>query len=246
MKSDSDLRPSGYVSRSEEIWYGIAHPFYDLLTWWCFLPLGGETGCRRCFAQWVDPRAGQRILSMCCGTGSTEQAILALESEVEIIGIDLGAGQIARARRKDRSGRVDYRVGNAARTGLPREMFDRVLIALALHEMPRTLRLSVLSEARRLCKQDGRVVAIEHGRPTSRRSRVLRALWWFYWLPGNPEVDTTRDLQRHGVENEMADVGLWIIAQRRTRPDWIEGWVARPLSTKIDSGHLGPSGPVDP
>ena len=58
------LRASGYVSRLEEIWYGQASPLYDWMTWWCFLPLGGERRCRREFVRWLDLHPGQRVLSL--------------------------------------------------------------------------------------------------------------------------------------------------------------------------------------
>ncbi|MCH8961192.1 MAG: methyltransferase domain-containing protein [Bacteroidetes bacterium] len=220
------LRPSGYASRLYEIGYGSAAPFYDLIVWWGSLPLGGEKTCRRLFARWLDPQPGQRVVSLCCGTGSMERALLERTSEIEITAIDLGAGQLARARRKDPAGRIDYRVGDASDTGLPEACFDRVMITLALHEMPRSLRLSVLMEARRLCTPGGRVLAIEHARPEKTPSRLGRALWWFFWVPGNPEVPTSRDLQQHGLDNEMREAGLTVEARFMTRPDWIEGIVA--------------------
>jgi len=103
-----------------------------------------------------------------------------------------------------------------------------------LHEMPRELRLRVLREAARICRTDGRVVAIEHGRPPGAVSRFIRALWWFFWIPRNPEVVTSRDLQRRGLENEMRECGLRPLERHATDPDWIEGFVASP-STVLES-----------
>lgn len=222
------LRPSGYVSRWEEFWYGLSGPFYDALVWWCFLPLGGERPCRRAFVDWLEVGAGHAVLSLCCGTGTQERALLDLVPDARITGIDLGTGQVATARRKGASLPIDYRVGDASDTGLPTAHFDRVLVCLALHEMPRALRLAVLREAARLCKPEGRVLAVEHARVESRASAVVRALWWFAWLPGNPEVATTRDLQRRGLANEMGEAGLHVLERHATRPEWIEGVLAAP------------------
>lgn len=223
----SALRPSGYASRLYEFSYAAASPLYDLVVWWGFIPLGGEAAVRREFTRWIDLEPGLEIASLCCGTGSMERAMLEAAPGLRITGVDLGRGQIARARRKDRSGRIEYRIGNAADTGLPEAGFDRVVIALALHEMPRELRLRVLREAARICRPDGRVVAIEHGRPRAAVSRFLRAAWWFFWIPRNPEVATSRDLQRRGLENELRECGLQLIARRATSPDWIEGFIAQ-------------------
>jgi ubiquinone/menaquinone biosynthesis C-methylase UbiE len=215
-------------SRLEEIWYGQASPLYDWMAWWCFLPLGGEHRCRREFVRWLDLHPGQQVLSLCCGTGSMERHIVDAVPEVDIVAIDLGPGQIARARRKVRSTRLVFRVGDAAATGLPARTFDRVLITLALHEMPADLRRRVLGEAARVCQADGRVVAIEHGRPPTFAAGLLRHVWWFTWVPGNPEAATTRDLQQSGLAAEMRSGGLNVVETHATRWNWIEGVVSVP------------------
>ena len=99
------------------------------------------------------------------------------------------------------------RMPDVAATGLPSGSFDRVVIVLALHEMPRAVRLAVLREAARLCRPAGRVVAVEHARPRSAASRFFQGLWWFFWLPGNPEAVTSRDMTRRGLDNEMRESG---------------------------------------
>jgi len=228
------VRPSGYVNRVEEVWYGVSGPFYDALTWWCFLPLGGEQVCRKQFVDWFAVEPGHRVLSLCCGTGTTERALIRATPSARVTAIDLGAGQIATARRKDRTGLVVYCVGNASATGFESRRFDRVLITLALHEMPRQLRISILREAARVCRLDGRVVAIEHAPLASRISRLVRSLWWFGWVPGNPESATTKDLQRNGLANEMRQAGLRILKRYATSPEWIEGVVAEPDPARGD------------
>ena len=154
--------------------------------------------------------------------------MLAEERALSITGVDLGRGQIARARTKNRGAEVTYLLGDASRTELPSRSFDRVLIGLALHEMPRLTRLAVLREACRLCAPEGRVLAIEHGRPVTYASRLLRALWWFFWIPGNPEVPTSRDLQEHGLDTEMRECSLEVLERHVTQPDWIEAFLATP------------------
>jgi ubiquinone/menaquinone biosynthesis C-methylase UbiE len=157
-----------------------------------------------------------------------ERAMLAQQTDLSITGVDLGSGQLARARKKNRGAGVIYLLKDATETELPSGSFDRVLIGLALHEMPRSTRLAVLREARRLCAPEGRVLAIEHGRPAMRASRLLRALWWFFWIPGNPEVSTSRDLQEHGLDTEMSECGLEVLERHATQPDWVEAFLATP------------------
>lgn len=221
---------SGYSSRFLAWAYAVASPLYDLIVWWGFLPLGGERRCRRMFVRWLRLEPGMRVVSLCCGTGTMERAILAEASQVAITGVDLGTGQLARARRLGSNPRLSYVRADATATGLESGAYDRVLISLALHEMTRPTRFAVLREARRLCASDGRVVAIEHGRPATRRARLLRALWWFFWIPGNPEVPTSRDLRARGLDQEMAECDLEVTRHETTTPDWIEAFVAAPTA----------------
>lgn len=229
---------TAYSSRLLALAYAMGAPLYDLIVWWGFLPLGGERRCRRELARLLRLEPAMRVASLCCGTGSMERAMLAEQPDLEITGMDIGRGQIARARKKVRGPAVTYIVGDAAATGLPGGGFDRVVIGLALHEMWRPARLAVLREARRLCAPGGLVAAIEHGRPATRGSRLLRALWWFFWIPGNPEVRTSRDLQRHGLDNEMRVCGLEVVEHHVTRPDWIGAYLAAPgPGAQLDARH---------
>lgn len=220
--------PAGYSSRFLAWAYEVASPLYDLIVWWGFLPLGGERRCRRTFVRWLCLEPGMRVVSLCCGTGTMERVILANAPEVAITALDLGPGQLARAERLTSDARLNFLRGDATATGLETGAYDRVLISLALHEMTRPTRLAVLREARRLCAPDGRVLAIEHGRPATRLARFLRGLWWFFWIPGNPEVPTSRDLQARGLDREMAECGLDVEWHAATSPDWIEAFLAAP------------------
>jgi len=229
------VRPSGYVSQLEEVWYGISGPFYDIMTWWCFLPLGGENACRKKFIDWFAVEPGHHVLSLCCGTGSTERALIRSIPSAKVTAIDLGSGQITTAKWKDRTGLVDYQVGDVCDTGFEPKSFDRVLITLALHEMPRQLRMSILREAARVCRPSGRVIAIEHAPLSNWLQGFVRLLWWFGWVPGNPESSTTKDLQQRGLANEMKQAGLRVIKRNTTRPEWIEGIIAKPDRICIES-----------
>lgn len=224
------VKSAGYESHLYLLAYGVSSPLYDWITWWGFLPLGGERACRQEFARWLHLEAGFRVASLCCGTGSTELAMLDDTPSIALTGVDLGRGQIARAKRKLRDRPVALIHGDAAATGLPAGSFDRVLIGLALHEMGRHARLAVLREGARLCAPTGRLLAIDHARPSTRLSRLSRALWCFFWLPFNPEVSTSRDLQERGLDNEMRECGLDRLERHTTTPDWIEGILARPFT----------------
>ncbi|MBK7975437.1 MAG: methyltransferase domain-containing protein [Deltaproteobacteria bacterium] len=227
-RDDIALRESGYVGRAQELGYGLAAPLYDLIVGFMLLPVGGPGAWRRQVTGWLDARESQQVLSLGCGTGAAERAILRAAPSAHVTAIDLGAGQIAMAKRRDPERRIDYRVGNAAATGLESGRFDRVLIGGALHEMPRALRIAVLREARRVCHPEGRVLAVEPTRTATRWSALWRSAWLFLWIPGNPEAATIRDLIGSGLANEMAEAGLSVLERHVSTPDWFEGLVAAP------------------
>ena len=102
------------------------------------------------------------------------------------------------------------------------------------------LRLRVLREAARVCKAGGRVVAIEHGRSPNFATWMLRHVWWFTWVPGNPEAATTRDLQQRGVDVEMRSAGLDVVERHATRWNWIEGFVGIPGTGKMENRNREP------
>jgi ubiquinone/menaquinone biosynthesis C-methylase UbiE len=206
----------------------MASPLYDLFVAWAMLPMGGQRKWRKHVAEWLEASRGDEVLSLCCGTGATDRALLQLVQDVRITGIDLGRAQLSRARRKDRTGRIEYRLANAAETGLPTESFDRVLLVGALHEMPRPLRGRVLAEARRVAKPEGRLLVVEPCLTKTRWSAFLRSVVLFLWVPGNPEARTTRDLIEHGLATELREAGFELVRRHTTTPDWFEGILARP------------------
>jgi SAM-dependent methyltransferase len=224
---DAALPSSGYANRLLETLYAVGSPLFDVFLGLVMLPLGGDRKVRADIARWLGAADGHAVLSLCCGTGRTDRAILAVAPRARVTGIDLGPGQLARARRKDPAGRIDYRQANAADTGLPGASFDRVVLVGALHEMPRDLRRAVLAEARRLCRPDGRFLAVEPGHTRTRWSAFGRAAVLFWWVPGNPETAATYDLIEHGLDTELREAGFEVLERHTTSPDWFEGLLAR-------------------
>ena len=222
------LRSSGYASRIYEWGYGIESPLYDLIVRWGMFPLGGERACRRRFARWCSPEPDMRLLSLCCGTGNTDRALLELEPALEIVGIDLGSGQLATARRKN-PGSIDYRQGDASATGLDSDSFDRVSIVLALHEMPRALRLRVPARG---------AAPVQAGGPGDRdRARAAGAACTAFpagallalldsGKPGGAHI--ARAATERSRPREMTEAGLVVLERHATSPDWIQCVVAAP------------------
>jgi demethylmenaquinone methyltransferase/2-methoxy-6-polyprenyl-1,4-benzoquinol methylase len=184
---------------------------YDVGLRWFLLPFGGERRFRREMTSALDFTPGERVLDLCCGTGSSSAAIRERAgSSCRLVGADLSRGQLAKAARKPACQPIALVEANAACTPFASESFDCVVIPHALHEMPRETRVAVLREAERVLKRNGRVAVLELDDPPSRIRRILLGAWLLYWLPYpiNFENPTRRDMVRHGLQCELAAAGF--------------------------------------
>jgi ubiquinone/menaquinone biosynthesis C-methylase UbiE len=191
-------------------WYDkIESRFYDVMIKWVSLPFGGEAAFRRAMIEPVSFLPAERILEMCCGTGGATYFIADKAPDgCEIIGMDLSEGQLRRAKKRRYSLPTRFIQGDVTNTSFESDSFDKVLITHAIHEMVRELRLKALGEARRVLKRGGQVIVLDLDNPPNAWLRVLVGLWFFYWLPGNFETSTRRDMFRHGLSNEVKESGF--------------------------------------
>ncbi|MFC1712225.1 class I SAM-dependent methyltransferase [Candidatus Poribacteria bacterium] len=173
------------------------------------LPLGGEARLRRAMIAPVSFQEQERILEMCCGTGGATVFIARKAKETtEIIGMDLSSGQLKRARKRTYDCETRFVEGDVSNASFLNDSFDKVFITHAIHEMPREMRLRALSEARRVLRKQGEVVVLELDNPPNIVVRAAVGFWALYWLPGNFETPTRRDLMKHGLVNEVKESGF--------------------------------------
>lgn len=127
---------------------------------------------------------GRRVADVAAGTGALAAALLARGGlPRELVLVDRSAPMLARARR-----RLDRRGGAAARrlrfvrgdaTTLPFEDagLDVIGMAYLLHLLPREDARRALSEALRVLRPGGRLVAVVHSSPAGRAGRAYRRAW---------------------------------------------------------------------
>jgi ubiquinone/menaquinone biosynthesis C-methylase UbiE len=102
------------------------------------------------------PRKGISVLDVGCGTGMH----LSLYKRVgcKTFGIDLSPAMLSVAR-----GRLDrLTLGDGSRMPYPDQSFDLVTTMLMFHEMPPALRAPVLSDAKRVTKESGRLLIVDY------------------------------------------------------------------------------------
>ena len=116
---------------------------------------------------------GQRVLDLCCGTGSLTAMLAAVGCQA--IGIDGSPTMLSFAQRKYSD--VKFQLMDATRLPFDRE-FDAAVISLALHEMPAHIRDQVWDSMRRAVRPQGRLIALDYAIPRSKGiwARVARSL----------------------------------------------------------------------
>ncbi|MFC6718830.1 class I SAM-dependent methyltransferase [Natrialbaceae archaeon GCM10025810] len=109
----------------------------------------------------VFERAEGRVLDVACGTGTN---VPHLPGSVEYVGVDLSPEMLANAEdRFDDLERGDNLLEmDAQNLAFPDDAFDTVVSSLSTCTFPDPV--AALNEMNRVCKPDGRVLLLEHGR----------------------------------------------------------------------------------
>lgn len=144
-------------------------PTYDLTN--DLLSLGMTRRWRKTVAKAVDPRAGQTVLDLAAGTGSSSIAFA--KPGVKVIATDFSEGMLAEGRR--RHPQLDFRFADATKLPFEKQSVDAVTISFGLRnvvDVPKAL-----SEMFRVLKPGGRVVICEFSKVTL---PVFKQLYIFY------------------------------------------------------------------
>ena len=145
--------------------YKIMSPGYDILDKTFFRNNGRKDGRnpREVLAELI-PDEKSMVLDMCCGTGSNGINVAIKNPHVTVVGLDRSKSMLLKARQKVNSlglNNVKLICRDATDTGLKSEMFDYIIIGLALHECNPDLWNGILSEAHRLLKTDGHLIILD-------------------------------------------------------------------------------------
>jgi len=119
----------------------------------------------------VDPQAGERILDIAAGTGTSSAALA--KTGATVIAFDFSPGMIEEGRRRHPD--LEFIEGNAEQLPFADNEFDAVSISFGLRNIndPRL----ALSEMYRVLKPGGRLVICEFSRPPV---AILRAGYYAY------------------------------------------------------------------
>jgi len=212
-----------YYRRVYEKWYEwlsyIYDPFVKVLFFFFGGGFGGERRWRELIIELLDPQPGEKILDICCGTGTlTIMLGERLAGTGEVAGIELSSAQLKIARKKQKPNNLTFMEGDARDISFSDCYFDKGVICGALHEMPREVRQNVLSEAYKVIRLGGKIVIVEHNKP----DRKWKASLFDFLERFNPEYPIYKDLLKCGLTNEIERAGFRIIRTDTTSCEFFQ------------------------
>ncbi len=139
-------------------------PRYDLLN--DLLSLGLHRLWKRQAMAWLQPRAGQMLLDLCCGTGDLALVLAArVRPGGNVLGLDAAEAPLVVARSRAAAQPwlpLDFRCADALATGLEAAAADGAVMAYGLRNLADPA--AGLRELRRLLRPGGRAAVLDFNR----------------------------------------------------------------------------------
>ena len=204
---------------------------YDLTN--AVLSAGNSTLWRYAVVKAIDPREGERILDIACGTGTSSVALT--RSGATVVGLDFSPGMLEQARRKHNS--VEFVEGDAMKLPFVSNEFDAVTISFGLRNVADPK--AALDEMYRVLKPGGRLVICEFSRPPVARVRAGSVTYLKYVMP---TVATVTGSNAAAYRYLQESIEQW--PDQGTLSQWIRGAgftrvAHRNLTTGIVAMHRG-------
>lgn len=173
-RADLDKRPGDVAAMFDAV-----AGRYDLMN--DILSAGQVRLWRRAVARILDARAGERVLDLAAGTGTSAQAFAAHGASVVACDFSLGMLQVGKQRNGQAS--VAFTAGDALRLPFKDESFSAVTISFGLRNVADTEQ--ALTEMRRVTRPGGRLVVCEFSSITL---KPLDTLYQRYLLDVLPKI----------------------------------------------------------
>jgi demethylmenaquinone methyltransferase/2-methoxy-6-polyprenyl-1,4-benzoquinol methylase len=176
------------------------------------LSVGNSALWRVATVRAVDPKPGERILDVACGTGASSVGLA--RTGASVVALDFSAGMVEQGRRRHR--RIEFVEGDAERLPFGDDEFDAVTISFGLRnvEHPKV----ALAEMYRVLKPGGRVVICEFSKPPR---AILRVGYHAYLRFLAPIVATAVSSNPDAYRYLFESIQEW--PDQGTLSQWIRG-----------------------
>jgi demethylmenaquinone methyltransferase/2-methoxy-6-polyprenyl-1,4-benzoquinol methylase len=145
------------------------------------LSLGQDRAWRRLVVEAVSPQAGEAILDLAAGTGTSSQGFA--EAAAQVVALDLSLGMLSVG--KQRKPQLSFLAGDALHLPFRDAAFDAVTISFGLRNVEDAA--AALTEMARVTRPDGRLVVCEFSTPTW---PPFRKLYDDYLVAALPRIAT--------------------------------------------------------
>ena len=124
---------------------------------------------RKCTPEFSGMKAGDKVIDVCCGTGA--QVLEYGRRGIIATGIDISPNMLniaMRNRMKQKAVNVSFQLADATDLPFPDGYFDYASISMGLHDKEKPIRYQIISEMKRVVKQDGALILIDFQVPLPR------------------------------------------------------------------------------
>jgi ubiquinone/menaquinone biosynthesis C-methylase UbiE len=154
-------------------------------------------------------KAGDKVLDVCCGTGA--QVLEYGHRGIVATGIDINLIMLKTATRnkmRQKVANVTFQLADATSLPFLDGYFDYASISLALHDKEKPIRDQIISEMKRVIKQNGALILIDYQFPLPRNVLGISARAIEY-LVGGSHYQSFKDYLAHGgIEDLLKSHGL--------------------------------------
>ena len=154
-------------------------------------------------------RAGDKVIDVCCGTGAQvleygHRGIVAIGIDIDLIMLKIAT----RNRMSQKAANVAFQLADATNLPFPDGYFDYASISLGLHDKEEPIRYQIISEMKRVVKQDGALILIDYRVPLARNVWGMSARAIEYFVGGSHYQSFKDYLAHGGIEDILKNRGL--------------------------------------
>jgi len=155
-------------------------------------------------------KAGDKVIDVCCGTGA--QVLEYGRHGIIATGIDSSQDMLkiaTRNRMRQKAVNVSFQLADATNLPFPDGYFDYATVSFGLHDKEKPVRYQIISEMKRVVKQDGALILVDYQVP------LPKNIWAVFaraieFLAGGSHYQGFKDyLANGGLEDILKNHGLW-------------------------------------